>query len=277
MKIQLIRARSECCLTGCQYNRFRGSINMKICPNCGKENRNDAKFCSNCGYDFTKGDRSTNANDKDQPFTRNSARKRAKSTKARWIIGVVILLCVLGGGWFFFHNEYQAAPRSNQTATQSANTNAQSNNATSTQNSSSVNSTADNSAKLSTDIGPKETAAAIAYYAKESGLEGWKEYFNEDDDLTIILDSNYASELSAPGQGMVYGVLNSQINANGITRKVYTIDKDNTVNIYNLSVNPDTPLKSVSKDEIIQYINDHGDTAAVKKLGSNITLDQESN
>lgn len=76
---------------------------------------------------------------------------------------------------------------------------------------------------------------------------------------------------------MVYGVLNSQINANGITRKVYTIDKDNTVNIYNLSVNPDTPLKSVSKDEIIQYINDHGDTAAVKKLGSNITLDQESN
>ena len=83
------------------------------------------------------------------------------------------------------------------------------------------------------------------------------------------------------GQGMLYGVLNEQLNVNGVTKNVYTLDEDDTVNIYHLSDenspdNPATPIKSVSKDEIIQYINDHGYASDVKNLGSRVTLDQES-
>lgn len=258
---------------------------MKFCPNCGKKTENDAKFCTNCGYNFTKRDNINHSNDNstNQKQITRKAENKNRSHKFIWIIGVMVILCIVSGGWFLFKNKSQSASSANETTTESADAKISSNttNGSTTAQNSNSNDTSNNvSDKLSSDIGPKETAAAIAYYADKSGLDGWKDYLKGNNGITIILSSAHASMVSDIGQGMLYGVLNEQLNVNGVTKNIYTLDEDNTVNIYHLSDenspdNPATPIKSVSKGEIIQYINDHGYASDVKNLGSRVTLDQE--
>lgn len=260
---------------------------MKFCPNCGKETENDAKFCTNCGYNFTKRDNINHSNDNaiNQKQITRKAENKNRSHKFVWIIGVMVILCIVSGDWFLFKNKSQSASSANETTTESADAKISSNTNNSsitTQNSNSNDISTHTSDKLSSDIGPKETAAAIAYYADKSGLDGWRDYLKGNNGITIILSSTHTSMVSDKGQGMVYEVLNEQKDSNGVTKNIYTLDEDNTVNIYHLSDengsdSPATPIESVSKDKIIQYINGHGYASDIKKLGSKVTLDQESN
>lgn len=258
---------------------------MKFCPNCGNKNKESAKFCTNCGYNLKKHDNAADSlhstNSEKKTIRRRIAKEQNKSHKSTWVIATIVLLCVIAGGYYFLNIGSKSASSSNTATTQSANTSVSTgatNDSIATQNSGSN----DTDIKLSSDIGPKETAAAIAYYADKSGLDGWENYLKANNGITIILDSDDTAMVSEKGQGMIYGVLNEQQGSNSLPKNVYTLDEDNTVNIYHLSNeddsdNPATPIKSISKDEIIQYINNHGYASDVKKLGSKVTLDQEAN
>lgn len=250
---------------------------MKFCPKCGKQVKDSAKFCPNCGFDFAKRDNivkptSSTTHQKKRPAAVVPKRKRPKpkSHKALWIM-LLIAICIIGGAWFFLNNGKQSTNHSNTTAQSSSTTTASSS-------SSSATSTTTDSTKLSSDIGPKETAAAITYYAEKSGLDGWDDYLTGNEGINITLHSDEEANdlVTKKGQGMVYGVKGDQDTAD-LIKHAYTLDADNTVNIYyftneNSSTDPASPLKSVSKDEIIQYINDHGYASKVKKLGSKVTI-----
>ncbi|MBB1096274.1 zinc-ribbon domain-containing protein [Limosilactobacillus sp. BG-MG3-A] len=263
---------------------------MKFCPKCGKKKKDGAKFCSNCGYSFTQSTNTTkptnsakSTNPRNQQAVLINSKKNTH--KLAWLIGLtslVIVVCIIGGTWLFFGHKDPVATNSSTAVAQSTNTNTQSNNTTVQNSTGSTDTTTNNSVKLSSDIGPRETAAAIAYYADQTGLDGWDGYLADNNGITVILNSNdtLTNLVAEKGQGMVYGILNEQHDYTGVTKNVYTIDEDNTVNIYNLSSDdsrdsPAVPLKSVSKDEIIEYINDHGFAPNVKKLGSKVILDQE--
>ena len=99
----------------------------------------------------------------------------------------MVILCIVSGGWFLFKNKSQSASSANETATESADAKISSNTtngSTTTQNSNSNDTSNSISDKLSSDIGPKETAMAIAYYAEKSGLDGWNTSVNDNNGAT---------------------------------------------------------------------------------------------
>ncbi|MBB1078781.1 hypothetical protein H5S09_06895 [Limosilactobacillus sp. STM2_1] len=190
---------------------------------------------------------------------------------------MVILVMVSGAFLLFHNNKQESAVAKNNSSNTVITSSANEHHATNPQkNSSDTNDTS----KLSTEIGPKETATAIAYYADKTGLDGWSNYLEGNDGIIVILDDN-VDDLSKAGQGMSYGVLNEKHDYIGVTKNIYTIDRDNTVNIYCLTDedspdNPAEPIKSVSKDEIIQYLNNHGYASDVKDLSNNTSIDQSN-
>lgn len=259
---------------------------MKFCPNCGKKTENDAKFCTNCGYNFTKRDNINHSNDNstNQKQITRKVENKNRSHKFVWIIGVMVILCIVSGGGFLFKNKSQSVSSANETTTESADAKISSNttNGSTTAQNSNSNDTSNNAFdKLSSDIGPKETAMAIAYYAEKSGLDGWNTSVNDNNGATIDITNSpmVLRAVSEKGQGMVYKIVNIEKETADDAETAYTLDSNDTVNIYNLAdfgsdtqdlstAAPISPLKSVPKEEIIQYINDHGYASKVKKLAS---------
>lgn len=148
--------------------------------------------------------------------------------------------------------------------------------------SSSLQSTHENSTDLTTNIGPKETAAAIIYYAAQSGVSDWKGVLNTSDGVTIKLstDEDLLNSLASPGQGMAYLVYGyHDVDSDDETDFVYTIDKDDTVNIYTLPNDYDSddtysPIASISKADLVDYLNDHRQGNAVQSFKDKVIIDR---
>ena len=84
---------------------------MKICPHCGKENSEQAKFCEHCGYHFAEEQPlSTAAGKRSQPSQPSNP-----SPKSKWpflVAGLVVAAIALGVGLGFANQN-----KSQQTAT----------------------------------------------------------------------------------------------------------------------------------------------------------------
>lgn len=245
---------------------------MKFCPKCGNKNSQETRFCTKCGYQFDK-----------QTSKGRFQKAKIKVKGWIWLFAIIVFIIIGGGFWLFQSNNHDSAvAKNNSSNTATVSSASEYHEANTRTKSSSTNEVSDNSTKLSFNLGPKETAAAIAYYADKSGLDGWHGYLEGNNGIIVVLDdSDDNLNLSKDGQGMSYGVLNKQRDYIGVTKNIYTIDQDNTINIYRLSDkdnpdNPVEPIRSVSKDEIIQYLNNHGYASDVKSLSKNITIDQSN-
>lgn len=289
---------------------------MKYCPNCGKELLEGARFCTNCGYHLATASapqsaaQSTAAQPTAHP-ARSAERVRSQApagqestphtSRARivsqpqhrkhhrwgWLLVLIILLAVAG---FWFYNNHDngdnstAAPASSSSSSQSSAASSSS----ATQSSSSSNdvgptesSSSTSGKKLTTDIGPKNTAAAVTYYAAKNGVSHWKGVLNTTDGITVQLstDDDLLNALSEPGQGMAYMVYGyHNVDSDDETDFVYTVDRDNTIHIYTLPNDFDSdqtyePDMTVSKQDMVNYLNEHGDAGNVAKLSNKVDID----
>lgn len=225
---------------------------MKYCPECGHQNKKSAKFCTNCGYHFA------DQGEADRSYERSAQEQYNKPQNKKshkWLYTVLFIIVLIAvGGWLFF--QYAQSQQAGGLNGGSSNT---------TQQSSSTGSTG-TSDELTDDMGPKETAAAVIYYAAKTAGKQWNSQLQNNGNITIKLstDHDLISSLSKPGQGMAY-----EFNDN--PKCFYTIDSDNTINIYNSSK---TPVASVSKNDIINYLNQHGYASNIKSLINKVSIDQ---
>lgn len=253
---------------------------MKKCPKCGCQNNEDAKFCAHCGYHFDEQEskkRSTNSailsDNQEQPP------KRKKHHKKRIII-ILILLVLIAVLAFLGYERYQSSQLTNSIANNAASTSQSSD--------SSINSSQDNNGndnnsagQLSENMGPKETAASIIYYASKNGAPDWNGQLKNNHGVTIKLSTAHdlLSQLSEKGTGMVYEFYNdNSIGDGGESNFVYTLGQDGTIYIYRLPQDNDpdntvSPDLTVSKADMIKYLNRHGYASQVKALMNNVQID----
>lgn len=71
---------------------------MKICPNCQHENREDALFCENCGYQFSqeKNDKPKSRVEKQERVSLNQPPKKAPN-KVPFIIAGLVVVAIIAG------------------------------------------------------------------------------------------------------------------------------------------------------------------------------------
>ena len=252
----------------------------KFCPKCGKKVSATAKFCPHCGYNFAL--RNNNQSISTPKVSREQAKPVKKKRKGKTgilVISLQVVLAAAGGGYYYW-NQNSSQTQASQSAKSSSNsTSHRQASQHSTQKSES--SSSDDSVeevKLSNDIGPKESAAAVTYFAAKNDIDGWKSMTNSDDlKVDLSTDDDLLNSLSATGQGMAYVI--SDDGNSGDRKLVYTIDKDDTINIYSLpsDYDPDStyqPVKSLPKADMIESINDHHYAFAVKKLQDKVTINQ---
>ncbi len=202
---------------------------------------------------------------------------------------MLILLLAVAGFWFYGnHNNGDnstAASSSSSSASQSSEVSSDS----TTQSSSSsntvgptVSSSSTTGKKLTADIGPKNTAAAVTYYAAKNGVSHWNGVLNTTDGITVQLstDDDLLNALSEPGQGMAYMVYGyHDVDSDDETDFVYTVDRDDTIHMYTLPNDFDSdqtyePDMTVSKQDMVNYLNDHGDAESVAKLSNKVDIDR---
>lgn len=243
----------------------------KFCPKCGMKIAKKAKFCPHCGYDFTsrEGEKFTPVEKK--PVSPSRAAKktstRKKSKRPLIITVLIIAVLALGGGAYWFINN-----NSNNSAHPAASSSSRQPQRSASSSSSSANhsSAKGDNVKLSASIGPKASAAAVTYYAAKNNVDGWSSMIKSDDlEVDLSTDDDLLGSLSEDGQGMAYII--SDGNNTGSRLLVYTIDKDDTINIYSLpndydSDNTYEPVKKVAKADMINTINSRHYAAGVKKL-----------
>lgn len=254
----------------------------KFCPNCGKKIQPDDKFCPHCGYDLTSID-ADEPQSQDSPQSTRAERREQQPNNHHQrnliiTIIVVVLIIVIGGLWFMHQQQSNSTNNSTSSSSSSQTTNQASN----ANNNSSSNNDDDNEDKISSSIGPKETVAAITVYAANHGSQDWKALLDNNSDLTVKLDSDNddLSKLNEPGAGMAYEVFGyHDVDSDDDTEFVYTLSKDNTVNIYKIDDGFDDsdgnldPVESVSKSSIINWLNHNGYADKVKSMTDNVDMD----
>lgn len=244
----------------------------KFCPKCGKKVLATAKFCPHCGYNFALRNSDQVANVK---YSRTQAKPHQKKGKTGlFVILILALLVLAGGGYYYWHqsqtsqveksNDHYSHQREHESAAKS--------------HSSSSRRAVDHT-RLSANLGPKGSAAAVTSYAAKNDINGWQS-MADSDDLEVDLSTNdhLLDSLSATGQGMVYIVSNDGESGDRIL--VYTVDKDDTINIYSLPNDYDSdstydPVKSIAKGDMIDSINSDHYAAKVKSLQDKVTINQE--
>lgn len=287
---------------------------MKYCPNCGKELPEDAQFCTNCGYRTASAPKSAAQGTAVQPTAHATQDKRQApaghesvrhTPRARiindrqpqrrkhrhrwgWLLVLILMLAVTG---FWFYNNHDngdnstAAPASSSSTSQSSavsSSSATQSSSSSNDVESTVSSSSTSDKKLTTDIGPKNTAAAVTYYAAKNGVSHWKGVLNTTDGITVQLSTNddLLNALSEPGQGMAYMVYGyHNVDADDETDFIYTVDRDDTIHIYTLPNDFDSnqtyePEMTVSKQDMVNYLNDHDDAGSVAKLSTKVDIDR---
>lgn len=206
--------------------------------------------------------------------------KHSQAKKSRgWLWILIIAVILIGGGIFWYHQTY--ATSSNDTAsslTSSKHSSSQStvmgsSDSSKTSATSSTPATANHGPKLSQDIGPRETAAAILYYGgKKLGNDMFDGTWNaaiQSQQLQISigkLDGEGPDHLQDPGMGALYTIAPGQTDAS----VGYTLGQDGTVYFYNVT-NPTKPMQEIgqaSKSEIIHFANQYGGVSDIQKLGN---------
>lgn len=247
----------------------------KFCPKCGKKVSANAKFCPHCGYNFALRNSSQPTNATHSRTQVKPHQKKQKGKAGLSAILILVLLVLAGSGYYYWHqNQASQTEESSNNYSQH-----QSKHESVTESHSSSSHQNVDHTKLSTDLGPKGSAAAVTYYAANNDIDGWQS-MTDSDDLKVDLSTSddLLGSLSATGQGMAYVVSND--SESGDRMLVYTIDKDDTIHIYSLPDDYDTdstydPVKSIAKSDMIDSINDHHYAAKVKALQDNVTIKQE--
>lgn len=239
---------------------------VKFCPKCGAKNPSNAKFCENCGYDFSQRADYID-HDKSSSSSTRSARsdlRESKKSKLFYITLIcIVIILILVVSWLFI------STTKHSTILKSS---------TSETNSSLLSSSSTNS-QLTFGNHPKQDAASIIYYAKENALTVGKD---QSSSYIVRLDSSddVVNQLSEPGQGMVYEVYIYENRSDGGAFLMYTVDKDNTINIYSLdSVETDCtyhPSKRINGNSIDNYLNNHSDYSEVKNIANVIKIEHEN-
>lgn len=251
----------------------------RFCPKCGNKVSVTAKFCPHCGYNFALRNNNT------QPTStlkasRTQVKPIKKKSKTKMLLVSLLVILVMAGSGYYYWNENHSQNRTNQTTKSNSNDYAQhqsSRNSNTEARRSSHRSV--DTTKLSTDIGPKGSAAAVTYYAAKNDIDGWQSMADSDDlKVDLSTDDSLLGSLSAAGQGMAYIV--SDDGESGDQMLVYTIDKDDTINIYSLPNDYDSdstydPVKSIAKSNMIDSINSDHYAAKVKSLEDKVTINQE--
>ena len=244
---------------------------VKFCPKCGVENSNNAKFCKNCGYDFSQ------RNDYvDQNINTTSSRIRSRDrlrskqdSKAYYIIIISIIIILLIEIAFLLFNP---AKRNESSTTTNSSSPRSSNSLSSSSNSYS-------SAQLSFGSHPKQDAASIICYAKENNLTVGKDQ-SSSYHVRLDSDNDVIKQLSEPGQEMAYEFYTNQNTHDGGPFLIYTVEKDNTVNIYTVSsIDSDhiyDPSKRISGASIDNYLNNHNDYSEVKNTANLVNIEQDN-
>ncbi|MGM9891263.1 zinc ribbon domain-containing protein [Limosilactobacillus sp.] len=236
---------------------------MKTCPNCGKPVVATAKFCPHCGHELPSG---------------QGGQKKGNHRRRVWLTVILLLVLLVAGGgiahYLITSQEENAADRA------TSNSQPTHNNAYSAASSASSASTepADSGDQLATDLGPKGTAAAITTYAIKNNFDGWSAA-TSGQNLQVLLsdDDDLLDSLADTGMGMAYVVSSGTDSDNGTVR-AYTLDKDETVNIYSLPVDyADSdkvyqPVKRIAKGELIQYLNTHHAASEAEELQGKVVL-----
>lgn len=196
-----------------------------------------------------------------------------------WIWILVVAVIVIGGGYFWYHQTYAT---SNNTASSASSPSSQSQStvmgsADSAQNANSNNDQpglSSHGPKLASDIGPRETAAAILFYGAKKfnnqlysgtfyqGLKNGHLYIG-----MCKLDEEASRSIPDPGMGMMYSLAPAQIDS----YVSYTLGQDGTVYFYDVEAGPEGPTQreigQASKSAVINFANQHGGAADIQKLG----------
>lgn len=237
----------------------------RFCPKCGHKVTATAKFCPHCGYNFALREK------RQQTPAPQASREQVKSKKgkSKYLIALLIICIVLGGGYYYWSRSQGQVAGAGSSATQQSSND-------STRSSSSTGST-DNT-ELASDLGPKGTSAAVTYYAAKNNIDGWNSVTDSDNlQVDLSTDDDLLGSLSATGQGMAYVI--SDDGKSGNRKLVYTIDEDNTINIYSLPNDYDSdstykPVKQVAKSDMVDSINSNHYAGAVKKLQAKVAINQ---
>ncbi|MBB1079123.1 zinc ribbon domain-containing protein [Limosilactobacillus sp. STM2_1] len=245
-------------------------MNKKYCPNCGKQQPQNAKFCSNCGYDFR------------ELMQRRSVKKRSRNRQNK-IALLILLLGVLSLVIVLITSQRGNHYKSHELATTSSAVNSSMSSTTEDDSEQSTTEAGNQTNILPANIGPRVSAAAITYYAVKNSDATWGDFFGLDTNkgITVRLstDEELLSKLTDRGQGMAYEVFNYHgVTSNDNTSFIYTIDKNDNINIYYLSPrsNADTyePTVTISRSEIISYLNNHHYANNVKALGEKVVIEK---
>lgn len=237
----------------------------KYCPQCGKAQPIDTKYCPQCGYDFSQ-------------LRRRSNRRPVKTRKKKilWSLSFLLLGMLIIGLLLHQRSNHYESHEVDDTSSIASSTSASS------------ASKVESSERFATDqlpakIGPRVSTAAITYYAIKSNTD-WSSFFtlNENEGITVRLstDEDLLAKLMEKGQGMAYEVFDYQgVDPDDQTDFVYTIDKDDKINLYKLSLQRSNsesyePMATVPRQTIIDYLNDHHDAQAVKALGSKVVIEK---
>lgn len=247
----------------------------KYCSNCGAENKFDAKFCRKCGYKFKDPETRNPESSINKPAeTRESIKKLNNSNRSKWFIIVIVMLLIVIVALLLRDSNSNEKRSSSQAETSSTRTTGDETGSSTTKESSS------HSYELTAGSSPELDAAAFIYYVAKSNISD-SSIDSNGYIVKIPSDSSLLDSLSNKGQNQVYEVYKKENRNDGGPVFVYTIDSDDTINIYreseNEGFNPDyvyEPVKSITKDKIIAYLNNHHMASEVKGLSSQIEIQQ---
>ena len=250
---------------------------MKTCPKCGQEVPESDQFCSRCGATLA-----TNETTNPTRQSRRQGNQGSKTPKKRWgrwlalAIGLVLLL--VGGGVWFNHAQSQPVTEIASSSSASTSQSSSSESESMTNSSSHVMSNSQSSTqsgKLSTNLGPRESAAVIMYYGayRLNNRHYQGDYRASLSNQALAISMSNLSKVEGktgyddhPGQGMAYSLAPGEVDA----YISYTLDKDKTVNFYAIGDQPGDLeyLGSASWNNVINYANQHNVADQIHQLGS---------
>lgn len=252
---------------------------MKICPNCGAENKTDAKFCIKCGALLD--DSAPHTREEAKQIHKQSKQKEPKKKSNKWLITILVIIilillfvigCALGKSTD--NSSSDSSAKNSPVKQSSALTQQQKQDIQSQQ-----QSKTDNSNNLSVkELTPQQTATAIAFYEKghpnnsmSSAAWGVVKGVNSQ----VSINDNDNEKISNKGAGVSYGY-NAQMG--GYTE--YTLsDNGQTVNMYEVPDDPysdsdeiKNPVQSVALQDIVDYINQQKAAQTVRNVAEGVKI-----
>lgn len=250
----------------------------KHCPKCRASNKSDAKFCRKCGYHFaTQHPEKQLEPSKKTVQTRENIRQ-SNSNNNKLLVAIIIVLLIVIAGFILY--EVNSKEKSNSNSNQTTSSRTQSRSSSSISDNSNGEKSSSHNYELSSGNNPKLDAAALIYYVAKNDISD-SSIDSNGYIVKIPSDSSLLDSLSKKGQNQVYEVYREENRNDGGPVFLYTIDSDDTINIYRESENEGfdsdkvyDPVKSISKNDIMDYLNNRNMGSAVKDLSDQVEIQQ---